>query len=86
MSQGGSRNRKKKTSFEIYYDVQMKLDIPSFNQLKATTNLQTLELLLTKHAGIGENIHEPSEGQTRKSLQANIRHALFFLIINNKVK
>jgi len=67
-----------KTSFEIYYDVQTKLDIPSLNQLKTTTNLQTLELLLSKHVGIGENIHEPPEGQTRKSLQANIRHALFF--------
>lgn len=67
-----------KTSFEIYYDVQTKLDIPSLYQLKTTTNLQTLELLLSKHAGISENIHEPPEGQTRKSLQANIRHALFF--------
>jgi len=67
-----------KTSFEIYYDVQTKIDIPSLNQLKTTTNLQTLELLLSKHVGIGENIHEPPEGQTRKSLQANIRHALFF--------
>ena len=67
-----------KTSFEIYYDVQTELVIPLFSQLSATTNLQTLELLLTKHAGIGENIHEPSEGQTRKSLKANIRHALFF--------
>jgi len=67
-----------KTSFEIYYDVQTKIDIPSLNELKTTTNLQTLELLLSKHVGIGENIHEPPEGQTRKSLQANIRHALFF--------
>jgi len=74
-----------KTSFEIYYDVQTKLDIPSLNQLKTTTNLQTLELLLSKHVGIGENIHEPPEGQTRKSLQANIRHALFFNF-DNKVK
>lgn len=67
-----------KTSFEIYYDVQREIEVPSFNQLKGTTNLQTLELLLSKHAGISENIHEPSEGQTRKPLRANVRHALFF--------
>ena len=67
-----------KTSYEIYYDFQREVDIPSFSQLSGTTNLPTLELLLTKHVGIIENIHEPSKRQTRRSLQANIRHALFF--------
>lgn len=79
-----------KTSPEIYYEVGNQLGIPSFEQLKSTTNPQGLESLLNKHAGISENIHETPEGQTRRPLKANIRHALFFTyqqqseIISNK--
>lgn len=75
---------------EVYYEVQRQVKIPQFSQLKQTTNPNTLELLLTKHAGIGENIHEPLEGQTRRALEANIRHSLFFTfqqqseVISNK--
>lgn len=79
-----------KTSPEIYYEVGNELVIPPFEKLKSTTNPQGLETLLNKHAGISENIHETPEGQTRRPLKANIRHALFFTyqqqseIISNK--
>ena len=67
-----------KSSSTVYYDVKKSIDIPEYSMLRQTTNSDTLELLLSKHAGIGENIHEPAEGHTRLALSANIRHALFF--------
>ncbi len=79
-----------KSSPIVYYDVKKKISIPDFSILRQTTNTETLELLLSKHTGIGENIHEPAEGQTRLALSANIRHALFFTfqqqseVISNK--
>lgn len=79
-----------KSSPIVYYDVKKRIDIPDHSVLRQTTNTETLELLLSKHAGIGENIHEPVEGQTRLALSANIRHALFFTfqqqseVISNK--
>lgn len=78
------------TSSEIYYDIQTDIELPKYSDLRQTTNPKALEELLTKHAGIGENIHEPPLGQTRASLSANIRHALFFCfqqqaeVISNK--
>lgn len=67
-----------KSSPMVYYDIKKTVEIPEYRDLRQTTNPETLELLLSKHAGISENIHEPAEGQTRLSLSANIRHALFF--------
>lgn len=68
----------KKTSSEIYYDLQREIELPEYNTLRQTINLQTLRNLLSQHAGIGENIHQPPPGQTRNPLSANIRHALYF--------
>lgn len=79
-----------KSSSMVYYDVKKKIEIPEYSNLRQTTNTDTLELLLSKHAGIGENIHEPSKGQTRLALSADIRHALFYTfqqqseVISNK--
>ena len=63
---------------DIYYEVQREIRVPDHSSLKQTTNLQALESLLSQHAGIGENVHGPAEGQTRNALAASIRHALFF--------
>jgi len=62
----------------IYYDIQNEITIPDYRELKQTTTPDSLEVLLTQHVGITENIHQPSEGQTRNPLSANIRHSLFF--------
>jgi len=78
------------TSSEIYYDLQTNIELPEYSDLRQTTNPKALEALLSTHAGIGENIHEAPLGQTRASLSANIRHALFFCfqhqaeVISNK--
>ena len=80
----------KNYSEEVYYDLQRTLELPDHEALRQTTNLQALEGLLSQHAGIEENIHQPPTGQTRNPLAANIRHALFFCfqqqseVISNK--
>ncbi|MFO1523777.1 MAG: hypothetical protein U1G05_17470, partial [Kiritimatiellia bacterium] len=66
-------------SSDIYYDIQREVPIPPLNVLRQTTNLSALEGLLSRHVGIGENVHQPTEGQTRSPLSATIRHALYFV-------
>ena len=66
------------SSSEVYYDIQTSIEIPQHADLRQTTNPSALEHILTQHAGIRENIHEPLPVQTRSPLAANIRHALFF--------
>lgn len=64
---------------EIYYEIGSQVDIPKVTALHPITNTEGIEWLMTKAAGIQENIHEPPQGQTRRPLEANIRHALFFV-------
>lgn len=65
-------------SSDVYYNVGSEVSVPEHAALAQTTNPKALERLLTTHAGIIENIHEPPAGQTRNALTANIRHALFY--------
>ena len=65
-------------SSDVFYAVGQEMALPEYSSLAQTTNPQALERLLTKHAGISQNIHEPPPGQTRHPLSANIRHALFY--------
>lgn len=67
------------SSSDIFYDLREDIPIPDFSELRQTINPDALEGLLTQHAGIGENLHETPQGQSRPSLAAQIRHALFFV-------
>ena len=67
-----------KSSSDVFYTTGRQIEIPPFGLLCSTTNAKGLEGLLSGHAGIGENLHEPPEGQTRRPLTANIRHALTY--------
>ncbi len=71
-------NARRSTSSEVYYEVGTEVEIPSYENLRGTTNPESLIGLLSRAAGIRENIHEPPEGQTRRPLAATLRHALFF--------
>lgn len=83
-------SRGRNTSADIYYDVQRIIEIPKYDTLRPTTNMNAVESLLSQHLGIRENIHEPPTGHFRNSLSATIRHSLFFSfqkqgeIISNK--
>jgi hypothetical protein len=64
------------SSEDCYVDFGTTVDVPPGAVLRQTTNKRGLIGLLTTHAGIKENIHEPPPGQTRGTLSATIRHAV----------
>lgn len=53
-------------------------EIPPFHALEANTNTTELVDYLGGLIGIEENLHVPGEGQTRRALAANLRHALYY--------
>lgn len=53
-------------------------EIPPFSTLEANTNTDELVDYLGGLIGIEENLHVPGEGQTRRALAANLRHALYY--------
>ncbi len=53
-------------------------EIPPFETLDVNTNMSELVDYLGGLIGIEENLHVPAEGQTRRALAANLRHALYF--------
>lgn len=66
------------SSADIYYATGADIALPEYDDLVQTTNPAGLESLLSMHAGIGPNVHQPKIGQTRDPLTATIRHALFY--------
>lgn len=69
-----------KSSADVYYVTGRTVETPQYEDLKQTTNPTALEGLLSQHAGIGPNLHQPPEGQTRPPLTATIRHALVYCL------
>ena len=70
----------RRSATAYYYDVRREIQIPAHTSLIPTTNAPTLESLFSQHTGITENIHQPPEGQSRRPLAANFRHALLFCL------
>ena len=66
------------SSQACYVDIGDKIQLPDHTDLSQTTNVDGIAMLLTSWIGIGDNVHEPGEGQTRPALSATIRHALAF--------
>lgn len=52
--------------------------IPEFQTLAVNTNSSELVDYLGGLIGIEENLHVPADGQTRRALVANLRHALYY--------
>lgn len=67
------------TTTDAYYATGVHLEIPDFEELSVTTNIQSIMDRLERVTGIGVNLHLPQEGQTRPPLQAGIRHALAYV-------
>lgn len=51
---------------------------PPFSRLSINTNTDELVDYLGGLIGIEDNLHVPAEGQTRRALAANLRHALYY--------
>ena len=69
----------KDTTSNAFYAVAAEVEIPTAEQFTTTTNIDTIVERLTNVVGIGPNLHEPPEGQTREPLSAKLRHALAFV-------
>jgi hypothetical protein len=66
-------------SAATYVEVGTELSAPPYARLRPVSNQEALEVLLSRLAGIEENIREPPPGHTRKPFAANIRHSAFFV-------
>ena len=64
------------SSESCYVEVGDQVEMPEHGDLAATTNSDGVQRLLTTWVGIGDNVHEPRDGETREPLSATIRHAL----------
>lgn len=71
-------DRGRATNSDAYYDVGSSLNIPTADNLSATTNINAVVERLKSIIGMSLNIHEPPEGQTRNALTATFRHSLAF--------
>jgi hypothetical protein len=67
------------TNSGTYYTVGSTLNIPTADEISATTNIDTVVERLKSVVGINLNVHEPPEGQTRDPLTTTLRHALAFV-------
>ncbi len=67
------------TSSDAYYRVGSSIAVPAAEELAGITNISAVIDRLNRVVGIGINIHEPPEGQTRQPISANLRHALAFV-------
>lgn len=68
----------RQSSSAVYFDMASEVEIPPKNALLPTTNISAAIDLLSRVAGIADNVHEPLPGQTRHPLVANVKHALYF--------
>lgn len=67
------------TTTDVFLEVGGILDLPSYASLRRTTNSDALSDFLSEAIGIRANEHVPTEGNSRLSLQASIKHARFLL-------
>ncbi|QDV37686.1 DUF3732 domain-containing protein [Tautonia plasticadhaerens] len=63
----------------VYLEIGSSLDLPNFGELQQNSNTDALGSYLTEAVGITANENIPPEGQSRQSLQANVKHARFLL-------
>lgn len=67
------------TTSDAYYTLGAEVALPESATISATTNIDSVVERLTAIVGIGLNLHEPPEGQTRDPLSAKLRNALAFV-------
>lgn len=66
------------TTSACYYNVGTDISSPEALDFESNTNVEGIEKLLAEQIGIVENEHIPEDNESRNSLQANFRHALFY--------
>ncbi|WP_083717286.1 DUF3732 domain-containing protein [Mailhella massiliensis] len=66
------------TTSLCYIEIGTKLEVPPVCNFAPNINVDGVIQILSNRLGIAENLHTPTEGQSRDALTANIRHALFY--------
>ena len=66
---------------QVRYSVGV-TEIPENVDNMASLSFAEFKTFLNNKIGIGENIHTPLKGQTRRPLSATVRHSLFYCIQN----
>ena len=67
---------------KFYYEIGKTLTVPVNSNFISNSNTDGIEEMLSRRLGISENLNIPPDGQTRQSLAANIRHALYYCFQN----
>jgi len=70
------------TTSYCYVEISNEIVVPETCNFTSNYNVEGLEEMLSKRIGISENLNIPPDGQSRRSLSANIRHALFYCFQN----
>ena len=70
----------KQSTNYCYYEVGTDISTPETLSFSPNTNIDGIERLLADKLGIAENIHNPEEYESRRPLEANFRHTLFYCI------
>lgn len=68
----------KQTNSAVYLEIAKEVPIPPKSMLSATTNVDAARDLLSRTAGIVDNMNQPPPGQTRAAAKATIKQALYF--------
>ena len=66
------------TTTACHIEIGEDIESPLNCELSINANTGNIEEILSSRIGISENLHKPAEGESRASLSANIRHALFY--------
>lgn len=59
--------------------IAKEIELPAYNQLDVSTNIDSVVAFLTSKTGIPEQITEVPEGQTRSTIQVGFKHSRFYL-------
>lgn len=67
------------TQSQVFLHIASKVTIPSLSELEPNSNDDALVEYLSGLVGISRNLNIPEEGQTRRPLEATLRHSKFYL-------
>ncbi len=66
------------TTTACHIEIGERIEIPPTCDFTVNANTGNIEEILSSRIGISENLHKPTEDESRAPLSANIRHALFY--------
>ncbi|MDC8802225.1 DUF3732 domain-containing protein [Halomonas pacifica] len=68
-----------KSNSSCHLLIASEIDLPTYDQLEASTNIDSVVNFLTSKIGIPEQVTEVPEDQTRSTIQVGFKHSRFYL-------